>query len=103
MVSHPVSCAAADIACTGHTSVCRAVDWHPYKALIASGGQDNMVRLWDPRDRYCQYPPAMPVAASCVPCADRLCLKRLVSCREGKELRVIAGHTSWVNDVKWNT
>ena len=25
------------------------VDWHPSMALIASGGRDNTVKLWDPR------------------------------------------------------
>jgi polyadenylation factor subunit 2 len=27
----------------------KAVDWHSSKALIASGGKDNKVKLWDPR------------------------------------------------------
>jgi len=27
----------------------RCVDWHPYKALIASGSRDNLVKLWDPK------------------------------------------------------
>lgn len=27
----------------------RTVQWHPHKALIASGAKDNTVRLWDPK------------------------------------------------------
>jgi len=23
------------------------VDWHPHKALLASGGKDSLVKLWD--------------------------------------------------------
>ncbi|KAI3645823.1 hypothetical protein MP228_008751 [Amoeboaphelidium protococcarum] len=27
----------------------KVVNWHPRKALIASGSKDNMIKLWDPR------------------------------------------------------
>ncbi|CAL1541021.1 unnamed protein product, partial [Lymnaea stagnalis] len=35
----------------GHGADVRCVDWHPQKALIASGSKDNQqpVKLWDPR------------------------------------------------------
>ena len=33
----------------GHGDDVRCVDWHPYKALIASGSRDNLVKLWDPK------------------------------------------------------
>ncbi|CAG5125024.1 unnamed protein product, partial [Candidula unifasciata] len=35
----------------GHGADVRCVDWHPHKALIASGSKDNQqpVKLWDPR------------------------------------------------------
>jgi polyadenylation factor subunit 2 len=36
-------------ALTGHGWDVKCVDWHPYKALIASGSKDNMVKLWDPK------------------------------------------------------
>lgn len=64
-----------EVAFPGHTSASKSVSWHSYMGLIASGGQDNMVRLWDPRDR------------------------------SGKEggLRVLAGHTGWVTEVSWNS
>ena len=27
----------------------RCVDWHPTKALLATGSRDNLVKLWDPK------------------------------------------------------
>ena len=34
--------------CAGHSHDVKAVSWHPRKSLIASGGKDSVVRLWDP-------------------------------------------------------
>lgn len=33
----------------GHGSDVLAVDWHPQLALVASGGKDGVLKLWDPR------------------------------------------------------
>lgn len=33
----------------GHGSDVKSCDWHPDKALIATGSKDNYVRIWDPR------------------------------------------------------
>jgi polyadenylation factor subunit 2 len=33
----------------GHQSDIKAIDWHPYRALIASASRDATMRLWDPR------------------------------------------------------
>ena len=33
----------------GHQSDVKSVDWHPYRALIASASRDATLRLWDPR------------------------------------------------------
>ena len=35
----------------GHGADVKCVDWHPQKALIASGSKDTQqpVKLWDPR------------------------------------------------------
>ena len=35
----------------GHGGVVHCCDWHPDKTLVASGEQNNVVKLWDPRDR----------------------------------------------------
>ncbi|CAG9464170.1 unnamed protein product [Pedinophyceae sp. YPF-701] len=40
---------ALDCAMTGHGGDVKTCDWHPTKALIASGGKDGLVKLWDPR------------------------------------------------------
>ena len=37
----------------GHLSEVKCADWHPYRALIASGGRDSLVKLWDPRKADC--------------------------------------------------
>ena len=33
----------------GHGNDVKSCNWHPYKCLIATGGKDNVVKLWDPR------------------------------------------------------
>lgn len=33
----------------GHQSDVKCVDWHPQRALIASGSRDSAIRLWDPK------------------------------------------------------
>lgn len=38
---------------TGHNWDVRKAQWHPTMALIASGGKDNLLKLWDPRDPEC--------------------------------------------------
>lgn len=35
---------------TGHNWDVRRAQFHPQKALIASGGKDNLIKLWDPRE-----------------------------------------------------
>jgi len=35
----------------GHGSDISTVDWHPYYSLIASGGKDRYIKIWDPRQR----------------------------------------------------
>jgi WD40 repeat protein len=37
-----------DVELKGHLWDVRSVAWHPQKALIASGGKDSLVKLWDP-------------------------------------------------------
>ena len=37
----------------GHLSEVKCADWHPHRALIASGGRDSLVKLWDPRKADC--------------------------------------------------
>lgn len=34
---------------TGHGWDVKCLDWHPTKALLASGSKDNLAKLWDPR------------------------------------------------------
>jgi polyadenylation factor subunit 2 len=34
---------------SGHQMDVKAVEWHPYRSLIASGSRDSAVRLWDPK------------------------------------------------------
>lgn len=34
---------------TGHGWDVKCVDWHPYKCLVASGGKDSLIKLWDPK------------------------------------------------------
>lgn len=33
----------------GHGDEVKCVAWHPAKGLVASGGRDNAIKLWDPR------------------------------------------------------
>jgi len=33
----------------GHGWDVKAVDWHPYKSLLASGSKDNLIKFWDPK------------------------------------------------------
>ena len=32
---------------SGHGGDVKSVDWHPHKAMLASGGKDSLVKLWD--------------------------------------------------------
>ncbi|XP_048258673.1 pre-mRNA 3' end processing protein WDR33-like [Haliotis rufescens] len=56
----------------GHGADVKSVDWHPQKALIASGSKDNQqpIKLWDPRS--------------------------------GQSLATIHAHKNTVMDLKWN-
>lgn len=36
---------------TGHGWDVRVCQWHPYLSLIASGGKDNLIKFWDPRQK----------------------------------------------------
>lgn len=36
-------------ALAGHGWDVKCCEWHPYKALIATGSKDSLVKLWDPR------------------------------------------------------
>jgi polyadenylation factor subunit 2 len=38
---------------TGHGWDVRVAQWHKHHSLIASGGKDNLIKLWDPRDKRC--------------------------------------------------
>ena len=35
----------------GHGSDASTVDWHPYYSLLASGGKDRYIKIWDPRQK----------------------------------------------------
>lgn len=37
----------------GHQSDVKCVEWHPQRALIASGSRDASIRLWDPKQAQC--------------------------------------------------
>jgi polyadenylation factor subunit 2 len=37
----------------GHGSDVKCVDWHPFKALIATGSKDQVAKLWDPKSSKC--------------------------------------------------
>lgn len=37
----------------GHNWDVRRAQWHPRLAVVASGGKDNLVKLWDPRQEEC--------------------------------------------------
>ena len=37
------------LAFEGHNWDVRCIDWHPTKGLLASGGKDNLLKLWDPK------------------------------------------------------
>jgi hypothetical protein len=37
----------------GHQSDVKCVEWHPQRALIASGSRDASIRLWDPKQGKC--------------------------------------------------
>lgn len=34
---------------TDHGNEVNGADWHPFYSLIASGGKDNLIKIWDPR------------------------------------------------------
>ena len=42
-----------ELALLGHQSDVKCVDWHPHRALIASGSRDSAVKLWDPKMGKC--------------------------------------------------
>ena len=42
--------ASEDRILTGHGWDVKCIDWHPTKALLASGSKDNLVKLWDPKN-----------------------------------------------------
>ena len=33
-----------------HLGDVKCAEWHPFRALIATGSKDNTVKLWDPRE-----------------------------------------------------
>lgn len=43
--------AKEETALTGHGWDVRVAQWHKRHALIASGGKDNLIKLWDPRGK----------------------------------------------------
>lgn len=43
--------ATPELTLEGHRADVKAVDWHPYRSLIASASRDCTVRLWDPHQK----------------------------------------------------
>ena len=38
---------------SGHTGDVKTGEWHPYLGLVASGGKDGAVKMWDPKSGHC--------------------------------------------------
>jgi small GTP-binding protein len=96
----------------GHEGVIRSIAWSPRGDMLASGSEDNTIRLWDAQSgkhlrtltghsRYVHsmvWSPDGSVLAS--GSADETI--RLWDAQSGKHLRTFRGHSSWVYSVAWS-
>ena len=90
----------------------KTVQWHPSKGLIASGGKDNHLRLWDPRmgKQLCAIDAHKRDITQCrwnkngnwLLSAGRDNMVRLFDIRTMRELQRFRGHQTEVTSIAWH-
>lgn len=88
-----------------------AVAFAPSGAFFATGGEDNLVRLWTPAGEpqrtlagHSEYVTSVAVSPDSATVASGSYDKtiRLWRASDGKTIRTLQGHTSWVNSVAFS-
>lgn len=98
----------------GHGGDVATVDWHPFRALIATGSQDRDVRLWDPRAASAGSIASLQGHHEAVTSVKwhhsgqyllsggRDCMARLWDLRMVREMTSYHGHSKDVLKVRWH-
>ncbi|CAO3664214.1 unnamed protein product [Rhizopus microsporus] len=99
-------------ALSGHGWDVKCVDWHPYKALLASGSKDNLIKLWDPKTAKnitTLHGHKNTVLAlqwnqngNWLVTAGRDQLVKVYDIRTMKELQIFRGHKKEICSAKWH-
>lgn len=95
-----------------HLSDVKSCDWNPYKNVIASGGKDKLVKLWDPASKRVVdtlHPHKNSINrvrfnknGNWLLSASKDHLLKVVDIRMMKELQTFKGHNSEVNTMVWH-
>ena len=96
-----------------HLSDVKSCDWNPYKNVIASGGKDKLVKLWDPSSKNNVIDTLHPHKNSInrvrfnkngnwLLTASKDHLLKVIDIRMMKELQTFKGHNSEVNTMVWH-
>ncbi|XP_026410823.1 uncharacterized protein LOC113306054 [Papaver somniferum] len=101
-----------DLSMAGHGRNVKSVDCHPTKSLLASGGKDNLVKLWDAESgKELQSLHGHKKTVTCVKwnqngnwllTASEDQLIKLYDVRAVKELRSFRGHWNDVTALAWD-
>ena len=99
-------------ALTGHGWDVKTVDYHPHKALIASGSKDNVVKLWDPKTgtslntlhghKHTVTKVVWNKNGNWLLTGSRDQLIKLYDIRTMRELSIMKGHTREVTALAWH-
>jgi polyadenylation factor subunit 2 len=75
----------------GHGYDVKSVHWHPQRALLVSGGKDNLIKLWDAKAG--GWGARLPASREGVAKGSRV---------RSKELCTLHQHKHTVSRIRWN-